>query len=175
LGNAIAAYRRAAQLSPRDDEIRANLAFVRKQVQGSNVRESRWQRWAGALTLNEGAMLTATLFWLTLALLVARQIRPALIPRLKSTTRIFAALTIFSASVLGLQAANHFSEATAVVTSAEAIARSGPFDEAQSAFTAHDGAELSVLDSHADWIQVADGSGKTGWLPVKQVKILPGA
>ena len=76
LGLAIAAYRRAAQLSPRDDEIRANLAFVRNQVQGATVRESRWQNWFGALTLNEGALLTAALFWLTLALLAARQIRP---------------------------------------------------------------------------------------------------
>ena len=79
-GLAIAAYRRAAQLSPRDDEIRANLAFVRNQVQGATVRESRWQNWFSALTLNEGALLTAALFWLTLALLVARQIRPALVP-----------------------------------------------------------------------------------------------
>jgi tetratricopeptide (TPR) repeat protein len=175
LGRAIASYRRAAQLSPRDDEIRANLAFVRNQVQGATVRESRWQNWACVLTLNEGALLTAALFWLTFALLIARQIRPALVPRLKNATRIFAALTILSTLVLGLQAANHFSKATAVVTAAEATARSGPFDEAQSAFTGRDGAELSVLDRHGDWVQVSGGVEKIGWLPVKQVAILPGA
>jgi len=175
LGLAIAAYRRAAQLSPRDDEIRANLAFVRNQVQGATIHEGRWQNWVSTLTLNEGALLTAVLFWLTFALLFARQLRPALIPKLKTTTRIFAVLTVFSASALGLQAANHFSKQTAVVISNAAVARSGPFDEAQSAFTLHDGAELSVLDRHENWIQVADGSGKTGWLPAKQVEILPGA
>jgi tetratricopeptide (TPR) repeat protein len=175
LGKAIAAYRRAELLAPRDSEIRANLDFVRNQVQGASVRESRWQYWLGTLTLNEGAVLTAVLFWLTFALLVARQIRPALVPKLKSATQIFAALLIFSATVLGLQAANHFSRATAVVTAAEATARSGPFDEAQNAFTAHDGAELSVLDRHGDWVQVTGGSGKIGWLPAKQVEILPGA
>jgi tetratricopeptide (TPR) repeat protein len=175
LGRAIAAYRRAAQLSPRDDEIRANLAFVRNQVQGATLRESRWQNWVSALTLNEGAILTAVLFWLTFALLIARQIRPTLVPKLKNAARIFAALTILSGTVLGLQAANHFSSATAVVISAEATARSGPFDEAQSAFTARDGAELSVLDRHDNWVQVAAGAGKIGWLPVKQVAILPGA
>jgi uncharacterized protein YgiM (DUF1202 family) len=62
-----------------------------------------------------------------------------------------------------------------VVASAEATARSGPFDEAQSAFTAHDGAELRVLDRHDEWVQVAGGAGKIGWLPVKQVVVLPGA
>jgi tetratricopeptide (TPR) repeat protein len=174
LGLAIAAYRRAAQLSPRDDEIRANLAFVRNQVQGATFRESRWQGWFGALTLNEGALLTAALFWMTLALFIARQLRPALVPKLKTTTRLFATLTIFSASVLGVQAANHFWSATAVVVSTGATARSGPFDDAQSAFTVHDGAELSVLDRHDNWVQVAGGAGQTGWLTVKQVEVLPG-
>jgi tetratricopeptide (TPR) repeat protein len=175
LGQAIAAYRRAESLAPRDSEIRANLDFVRNQVQGTTVRQNVWQNWVSSLTLNEGAVLTAVLFWLTFALLIARQLRPALVPKLKTATRIFAVLTIFSMSVLGLQAANHFSQQTAVVISNAAIARSGPFDEAQSAFTLHDGAELPVLDRHENWIQVADGSGKTGWLPAQQVEVLPGA
>ncbi len=106
---------------------------------------------------------------------MARQIRPTLVPKLKSATQIFAVLLIFSATVLCLQAANRFSKATAVVVAAEVAARSGPFDEAQSAFTVRDGVELSVLDRHGEWVQVANGAGKTGWLPVKQVEILPGA
>ena len=175
LGKAIAAYQRAAQLSPRDAELRANLAFVRNQVQGVTLRESRWQNWVSALTLNEGAVLTAILFWLTCALLMARQLRPALVPKLKNATWIFAALTIFSGTVLGLQAANHFSNASAVVVADNVTARSGPFDDAQSAFTARDGAELSVLSRREDWVQVVDGTGKIGWLPMKQIEVLPGA
>ncbi len=175
LGRAIAAYRHAELLAPRDAEIRANLQFVGNQVQGVTLRESRWQNWLGVLTLNEGAILTAVLFWLTLALFIARQIRPALVPKLRNATWIFLALTVFSASVLALQAANHFSKASAVVVADNVTARSGPFDEAQSAFTARDGAELSVLDRRDDWVQVVDGAGKIAWLPVKQVEILPGA
>jgi len=174
-GKAIAAYRRAALLSPRDAEIRANLAFVRSQVQGATLRESRWQNWLGQLTLNEWTLLAAGAFWLTFALLAAKQLRPALGAKLKNATSMFATLTILFGVALGLQAANHFSRQTAVVVSLEATARSGPFDEAQVAFTAHDGAELSVLDRHDNWIQVADGSGKIGWLSRKQVNVLPGA
>jgi len=77
--------------------------------------------------------------------------------------------------VLALQAANHFSSATAVVTADNAAARSGPFDDAQSAFTVRDGAELSVLDRREGWVQVASGAGKSGWLSLKQVEVLPGA
>jgi len=175
LGMAIAAYRRAALLSPRDAEVRANLAFVREQIQGATLRESRWQYWLGQLTLNEWTLLAATAYWLTFILLAARQIRPALGTKLKNATFALATLTILSGSALGWQAAEHFSKQTAVVVASEATARSGPFDEAQNAFMAHDGAELAVLDRRSDWIQVTDGSGKIGWMQTKQVEILPGA
>jgi hypothetical protein len=91
LGKAIAAYRRAELLAPRDSEIRANLAFVRNQVQGATIRESRWQNWLGQLTLNEWTLLAAGAFWLTFLLLAVKQIRPALAPKLRSATRIFVA------------------------------------------------------------------------------------
>jgi tetratricopeptide (TPR) repeat protein len=175
VGQAIAAYRQAAQLAPRDAEIRANLAFVRNQVQGTTAHESRWQSWVGTLTLNEGAVLTAVLLWLTFALLIARQIRPALVPKLRGLTRLSVLVTICSLTVLGLQAAGHFSSATAVVVADNVTARSGPFDDAQSAFVVRDGAELSILDRRDDWVQVADGTGKSGWLPAKQVEVIPGA
>ncbi len=112
LGKAIAAFRRAELLAPRDSEIRANLAFVRNQVQGATVRESFWQNWPGNLSLNEWTVFAAIAFWLTFLLLAAKQIRPALAAKLKSATWIFAALTIFSGTILGVQVANHFSRQT---------------------------------------------------------------
>jgi tetratricopeptide (TPR) repeat protein len=175
LGKAIAAFRRADLLAPRDSEIRANLDFVRNQVQGATLRESRWRDWPGQLTLNEWTLLAAIAFWLTFVLLAAKQIRPALQTRLHGLTFTVAAIAILSGAALGLQAADHFSRRTAVVVAADVTARSGPFDDAQSTFTARDGAELSVLDRRDDWLQVSDGSGKTGWLQAKQVETLPGA
>ena len=174
LGKAIANYCRAEQLAPHDAEIRANLAFVRNQVQGATVREGRWQAWLGQLSLNEWTLLAVVAFWLLFAVLALRQIRPPLIPRLRGATWMLAALTIFFGAGLGLQAMNH-SRQTAIVLADGTAARSGPFDEAQSTFTLHDGAELNVVDHHENWVQVADASGKTGWLSAKQVALLPGA
>jgi tetratricopeptide (TPR) repeat protein len=175
LGKAIAAFRQAELRAPRDAELRANLAFVRNQVQGATLRESQWQKWIGSLSLNEGAVLTAILFWMLCAFFIARQIQPALVPKLRTATRVLGVLAVFSAGVLALQAANHFNSAVAVIIGQEATARSGPFDDAQSAFTAHDGAELRVLNRHDDWVQVDNGAGKIGWLNKKQVEVLPGA
>jgi tetratricopeptide (TPR) repeat protein len=175
LGRAIAAYRRAAQLSPRDAEVRANLDFVRNQVQGPTLREDRWADWLNTLTLNEWTGLAAAALWLMFALLMATQIRPGLKPVLRGFTRIVVVVVIAAAAGAALDAALHFSRQTAIVIVPDATARSGPFDEAQNAFAAHSGAELSVLDRRDNWLQVTDGSGKIGWLPRRQVDVLPGA
>jgi tetratricopeptide (TPR) repeat protein len=175
LGKAVVAFRRAELLAPHDSEIRANLDFVRNQIQGATIRESRWQNWLGNFSLNEWTIFAALAFWLTFILLAAKQLRPALAPKLKTATTLFALLTVFFGAILGVQAANHFSKQTAIVILANATARSGPFDDAQTAFAPHDGAELSVLDQHGDWVQVADANGKTGWLNKKQIEVLPGA
>jgi len=175
MGRAIAAYRRAELLAPRDDEVRANLDFVRKQVEGPTLRESRWEDWLGTLTLNEWALLAAVTFWLTFILFAVRQLRSAWRSRLRSLTAAAVALTILSGAGLGAATAIHFSQPTAVVVAAEATARSGPFTEAQDAFKVHDGAELAVLNRRDNWLQVSDGAGRIGWLSSKQVELLPGA
>jgi tetratricopeptide (TPR) repeat protein len=175
LGRAIAAYRRAARLAPRDAEVRANLEFARDQVTGPTRRESRWSNWLGMLTLNEWTALTMVAFWLMFALLAARQLRPALKPALRGLTLGAVIATLLAGAGLGAAAARHFSRQTAVIVAPDVTARSGPFDEAQSAFTANNGAELAVLDQRDDWLQVTDGSGRIGWLPRKQLEILPGS
>jgi tetratricopeptide (TPR) repeat protein len=175
LGRAIAAYRRAELLAPRDDEARANLNFVRKQVAGPTLSENWWQDWLGALTLNEWATLAAGTFWLTFILFAVRQIRPAWRARLRGLTAAIVIFTILSCTGLAAAATVHFTQETAVVIASEATARSGPFTGAQDAFKVHDGAELAVLNRRNNWLQVSDDSGRIGWLPAKQVEVLPGA
>jgi tetratricopeptide (TPR) repeat protein len=175
LGKSIAAFRRAELLAPHDSEVRANLNFVRNQVQGSTVHESRWQSSLDNFSLNEWTAFAAIAFWLTFILLATRQIRPTLAPKLRGMTNVLILLTVLLISISAVQAACHFSKQGAVVISNEATARSGPFDDAQNSFTVRDGVELSVLAQREDWVQVADGSGRIGWLNKKQIEILPGA
>jgi tetratricopeptide (TPR) repeat protein len=174
-GRAIAAYRRAARLAPRDAEVRANLEFARDQVSGPTRRESRWANWLGTLTLNEWTALTAVALWLMFALLAARQLRPALKLALRGLTLGATVATLLSGTGLGVDAVRQFSRQTVVIIEPDATARSGPFGEAQSAFAAHNGAELAVLDRRNDWLQVTDGAGHIGWLPQNQVELLPGS
>ncbi len=126
-------------------------------------------------TLNEWTGLAAVTLWLLFGLLAARQIRPSLRTALGGLTRVMVAVTILCCGCLGVNAAIHFSKQIAVVVGPDAIARSGPFEEAQNVFAVHDGAELAVVDQKNGWWEVTDNSGRIGWLPQKQVEILSGS
>lgn len=164
LGRAIAAYRQAERFTPRDPDLRANLQFARNRVQGPTIKAAAWQRGLNQLSLNEWTGLAVASFWLTFALLVARQLKPALRPVLRSWTWIASVSTVLLFSLVGFAAKQSFTSPTAIVNTPDATVRTSPFDESPAAFTAHDGAELRVLDRKDDWVQVTDDDRRVGWL-----------
>jgi tetratricopeptide (TPR) repeat protein len=171
-GKAIAAYRQAEQLAPRDPDLRANLQFIRNQIQGPTLQSSRVQQWFSKLTVNEWTILTAVVFWIFLLLLIAVQLQP----RWRSSLR-FAVLLSGAATMILVACLFTFlalrSDIIAAVTSHEAIVRNGPLDESPAAFTVHDGAELKVLDTKDGWLQVGVDDRRVGWVKREQVLILP--
>ncbi len=171
VGQAIAAYRRAEQLSPRDPDIRANLQFARNQVQGPTLPPGRWDRWLTSLTVNEWTTFTAVAIWLWLLTLALQQMRPAL----KSSLKNLALGGGAAAAVLGIFLAAAWSAATqptAIVTAQDAALRNGPLEAAQSVIPLHDGAELPVLDTKDNWLQLGIGQ-RVGWLKREQARQLP--
>lgn len=172
IGRALVAYREAEQLAPRDPDVRANLQFARNQVQVPTRRAGRVERWLAILSLNEWTALAAGSVWLTFVSLAAIQLRPRLAQSLRSLTTTTAVATVIFGSCLGLALANQVGTESAIVVAHEVTARNGPFDESPSAFTAHDGAELRVLDHKDDWLQVTDDNRRTGWLKHGEVALL---
>ena len=164
IGRAIAAYRQAEEMSPRDPDIRANLQFARNLVQGPKIGAGRVQRWLGTLSTNEWIALSTAGVWLTLGLLITCLIRPTLKPALRSWIwiAIGTSLVLFASARTAVTL--NASHKIAIVTVPEASVRNGPFDESPTAFTAHDGAELRVLDHKDNWLQVADEKTRVGWL-----------
>jgi len=173
IGRAIAAYRMAEQLSPRDPDIRANLQFARNQVQSPSFIISKVTRWFGTITLNEWTTAAAAVFWVFFALLAVGEVKPAL----KQRTRTYiwfvgGAFVILAASVVLACIAQRAADRIAVVIEPEVAVRQGPLDDALTAFVVHDGAELDVLDQKDNWLQVAVGPRRIGWVKRASV-ILP--
>ena len=172
LGRAIASYREAARQAPRDPELRANLQFVRNQVQGPTLTPDRTQRWLDTLTLNEWATLAAAAFWIWLGLLILGQWRTQWRPVLRNYVLVSGLAT----GLLGLCLAGAFhidhSVRAAVVIADKAAVHNGPLDESPDAFTLHDGAEVEIQDAKDDWLQVTAGTGRFGWLRREQVELV---
>jgi tetratricopeptide (TPR) repeat protein len=169
IGRAVAAYRLAGQITPRDPDVRANLQFARNQTQGPTLSPNRWQRWLGRLTLNEWTVLAACALWLWLVLLAVLQWRPGLRPALRGYA---VALAIAALSLCALAGAAFYQarvSRVAIVIAKEADVRNGPLAESKTAFTAHDGAELRVLDQKDEWLEVSAGPREVGWLRRDQV------
>jgi len=169
IGRAVAAYRLAAQLTPRDPDVRANLQFARSQTQGPTLSPSRWQRWLGRLTLNEWTVLAASAVWLWLVLLAVLQWRPGLRPALMGYVFALAIVALSLCGLLGAACYQARLSRVAIVITKEADVRNGPLTESRTAFTAHDGAELRVLDQKDEWLEVSAGPRETGWLRRDQV------
>jgi tetratricopeptide (TPR) repeat protein len=172
-GEAIASYRLAQRIAPRDPDVEANLRFARENVGGPSFGMNRWQRWLFLLTVNELTLLTGGLLWLWLLLLALEQVRRNWRAALRPY-RVFAGIAgLLAAAWLAWVAEARLGALSAVVVVHEAVVRYGPFDEAQKYFTLRDGAELTVVDHKETWLQVSDASNRTGWLQRKDVLVLP--
>jgi hypothetical protein len=173
IGRALAAYRNAEALAPRDPDIRANLQFARNQIQGPTLTPERWQTWLSRLTLNEWTLLAAGSLWLWLLLLSALQLRPAWKPALRGYVLplgIVAAVLCLSLAAAFYQAR---SARLAIMVAHDAVVHASPLEESQPAFTAHDGAEMRVLDQKDEWLQVTIDPRRLGWVHKDQVLVLP--
>jgi tetratricopeptide (TPR) repeat protein len=164
IGSAIAAYRQAKRLTPRDPDLRANLRFAQNRVTGPTLKSTAWQRGLGSLSLREWTWLAVAGFWITFGLLIVRQLKPSLAANLKTWTWLSAAASVVLVIFLGLAWSQNQSGRVAIITATEVTVRNSPFDEAPSSFTANDGAELRVLDHKDDWLQVTDDANRFGWV-----------
>lgn len=171
LGQAIAHFRKAERLAPRDTDIQANLRLARSKVGKSTHEEDGG---VPSLTLNEWAVVTmavlgiAYVCWMT----------SALSPRFGSILKGYA----WGASVLALVVCGfsihatfgRFQEADLVVVRPDAALRQSPFADAKSMLNLSDGMELHIQEVRSDWYLVSDPhSDRSGWLKQDLVERIP--
>ena len=173
VGRAIASYRMALCLTPRDPEARANLQFARTRARGGSAYHAgMWRGWFDLLTLNEWTCLTTGAMWLLFILLALRQWRPELNRALGSFILAGTVAAVLLGFGLAAGLADRYLNQSAVVIAGEADVRNGPLEESQSIYKVRDGVELGVLDRKDGWLQVVDPAQRAGWLREDQVLIL---
>jgi tetratricopeptide (TPR) repeat protein len=173
IGRAVATYRQALDLTPRDPELRANLQFARQQVQGASWRPAWYETTLQSLTLNEWTLLTLLPFWATLLLLTLGQLRPAIRSRLRPWIWAGTLSTAVLASLLAITWYGRQTRPIGVVIVGNAPVRNGPFEESPVLFTVYDGAELRILERKTPWLRVTADGVRSGWLHETQISLPP--
>lgn len=170
-GRSIAAYRRAAALAPRDTRIAANLEYVRARVEptitpaGSEALLTRllfWTRLTTAQFRLGLGMVAAAVGWVAVVLWVWRRWRPLL--ALGIPVIILATANIAS---VAWEYRQRSAQPPAIIVDEPHVLRQGRGDAYEPVIAEQlgPGVELTILQSRADWAEVALRDGTTGWLP----------
>jgi len=177
IGRAVLLWSRAERLSPRDPDLRANLALVRKEIakslpaqdQSPVTQASRAFRDLGpartwALVLSSSAWG----FWILLSLVMVtagKKIRTAL------SLLLALFIILLTVSAAGYLSRRHWeTEPSAVVLARGVSARSGPGEGFTSVFSLAPGARVLLKECRSGFCSVELPPGMVGWVDEKAME-----
>lgn len=173
-GRALAALRQAERLAPRDPDIRANLASIRRAVSGKEDAGPRGlEALLGRLTLNEWSLAAAASFWAWLLVLAGMQWRPSWRARWRNGARGLCGMWLVLMACLGGAAYYQLWQRTAIVVQKDAQARLAPYEVSKPVWNLPDGAEVRVVSASGEWLEIRDERGRAGWIKRDQVVLWP--
>lgn len=167
LGRSRACYERALRRNPRDADARANLAVLEKRLVDKAPDNDLLASLAHAFTLNELAVATSGL-WFVTAGLAAVWLR-----RRREWLGWVAGLSL--ALLLGcggLYATAAMHPPMAVVIPGEVTLFNGPGRDYTASISLHAGARVDVLRAEGDWREVAALNHVKGWVRAEQLETL---
>jgi len=183
LVRAILNYHRAAQLDPRDADIKANLALARSQagnlgatdasgpIQSLSGLTSSW------LTLNETATI-ALLMWFILGflLLAFRQFQAG---NIRPVLRYGIALAVLLFMLAGFSFASRlYMEGTqpeGVIIADVVTLNSAPSEDFATEYTLNSGTEVRLLETQGDWAHLSGPNDVLeGWIPIDTFETISG-
>ncbi len=171
MGQAIAHFRRADRLAPRDAEIQANLRLARGKISKSGGIEGGE---GPTLTLNEWAFLPLGAVWLAGGFWGLSRLNPRAASVLHGYAWGAGLLALGLGGFVARAAILRYQEPDLVVVRPDAALRQSPFPEAKSIINLPEGIELHVEDVRSDWFLVRDlNSNRTGWLRQDMVERIP--
>jgi tetratricopeptide (TPR) repeat protein len=178
IGKAVVDYRRAAILAPRDQDVEANLDFVRSSVGFRDTTgaldPSRLAALPGRIAsphewrvLGYAAYYAAALCFLGVLFLTGS--------RRKTAIRVLIVLLVLAAAghlfaVRGLASLSNSKEGAVVVDRSEFMSGPGAaFDELT---RLPDGVELTVTGRSGIWLEVRLATGEVGWLREENIETI---
>ena len=176
LGKAILNYRRALVLQPRDEDIQANLSFVKlftlDKIEEQKINPmSNMLHWFLNLWSVDEFALFASFFYTLSAVLGILMLFKGTKRYLKIGFVTFLILMVIFGS--SLFAKIYFESVDyGVVVDPQVEVRSGPGKDFILQFTGHEGLEFRVDGEAEGWYRVSLLNGIKGWIPQEAVEII---
>lgn len=177
LGQAVAAFRHATKLRPRDQDIRANLEFARKSTRDAISPPSPspvlstiffWHFSLGSTELVTACIVVNLLFWTVAA------VRLFWRPSTTLNWLLFVLLIPLAALTGSVFVHEVFPQSIAVVLPQEIDAHSGPSSDSVIRFKLHAGTEIEVRDRQEGWLRVELPDGQQGWIRSEWATLVEG-
>jgi hypothetical protein len=177
LGHAVASFRRAEVRLPRDEDVRANLAFSRQSTKDAlappepSAFLSTLFFWHYGLSLRELQVVVLSLnllFWGVWAIRLFYQDSEVL-------RWIFILLLVLLVGTAGSLFVHHvFPLQVAVVVPQEIDARTAPDPDSVVRFKLHAGTEVKVKDRRPGWLRIVLPDGQQGWVEEEWTELVEG-
>lgn len=168
LGKAILSYRLAELYLPRDQDLKANLAYAREmtkdKIESRQLTSfiSEFCFWYTRLNLQELMIFFLCGNFLCWAIAFVRLWVGGEFWRYLFLT-ILTLAAVLGVS-LGFKVYHTYYSAGAVVTTREVSVRAGNGLSATPLFQLHDGAECTIIEQENDWVKIDLADGKRGWI-----------
>lgn len=184
LGRAILNYERAAQLAPRDADIRANLALARQRASDPflsrpegplGILTGLTQRW---LTINETAVLALAFWFLAAAALLAlRFSEPGRAKNgLRYATLIALLVVVLFGLSLGARVYTEHTQPEGIVIAPTIALSSEPGEQYATGLSLNGGTMVNIVETRGGWARLsAPDDSLEGWIPSASVEPVAGA
>ena len=176
LGNAILNYRRAERLDPRDQDIKANIEYVKLytldkiEFESANIFSTILKSILNSATLDEWTLLVSGIYFLGMILGIVLVFLDRLLRPLLTILIILIIVLILSGSLLYAKIRTDALVDRGVVIAEETSVRSGPGEDYTLQFTAHEGLEFEIKDQQEGWCLIVLPNGVMGWLEKQTIE-----
>ncbi len=175
-GKAIASYRRALGIAPRDQDILANLRYVRSMVKDKIDQPKSTEMFREMFFFHYDFNPAESEMIFMCAYLVAALLATLYLFVKPKALRWLAVAALAVALIFGASTLVHAYRAAnpdeGVVVVEEADIRTGPGDNYMVSFNLHDGAELEIRKRGEDWSQIELPDGRRGWARNAQIEVI---
>lgn len=179
LGKAVASYLRAERHAPGDDDLQANLAWVRRHIQDIELNAgglplfiAQIAKAVQTISVDRWGVAVLVLAWVLAALVGWSWYAGGVTEGLRRIMLVVLGVLVLASAATGWRYYQVEVRDLGVVTAAQASVRSGPAATFPVLFEVHDGLTVNLEGDREGWVRVSLGGEWVGWLPADSVEAI---